>query len=106
MKTLAFSTFAILAAIAGTAACDGPFSGDEGSAFETDCRQICEKYEDCVDDDTDIDDCTADCVENSVESDNFQEEVDNCEECLDGESCIESVFGCSSECGEVIDEST
>ncbi len=90
----------------GLIACDGPFSGDDGNAFETDCKQICERYEECVDGDTDIDDCTAKCVERSVESDNFRDDVDDCESCLDNDTCLENIFGCNDECKDVLGEST
>lgn len=98
--------FGALVLAGGSVACDGIFSGDDGNAFETDCRQICTEYEDCVDEDTNIDDCTSKCVERSVESDNFQEEVDACETCIDDQGCLENVFGCSDECNDVLEEST
>jgi len=98
--------FGAMLLVGGAIACDDGFSGDDGNVFETDCKQICERYEDCVDEDTDIDDCTAKCVERSVESNNFQEEVDECENCLDDGGCLEQAFTCNSECADVLDEST
>ena len=98
--------FGALFLVGGAVACDGPLSGDDGNVFETDCKQICERYEECVDGDTNIDDCTDKCIERSIESDNFQQEVDGCETCLDNDTCLENVFGCNAECGDVLDEST
>ncbi|HEY1097922.1 MAG TPA: hypothetical protein VGF99_03300 [Myxococcota bacterium] len=92
--------------VGGIIACDGPFSDDDGAEFETDCRQVCEEYKDCYDVDFDADACTSECIDESVNSASFRDSVDDCEECMDDESCLAQSFTCNSECSGVIDEST
>ena len=104
--TLSSMLFGATLALGGLLACDGPFSGDDGAEFTTDCRQVCEEYKDCYDTDFDADGCTDECVDESISNSGFQDKVDDCEECMDEETCLTGAFACASECNEVIDEST
>ena len=105
-STLSALVCVALLTTAGLIACDGPFSADEGSEFETDCRQVCDEYKDCYEKDFDADACSSECIDESIRSTDFQKQVDDCEECMDDETCLSGVFACASECGPVIDEST
>jgi hypothetical protein len=73
----------------------------------TDCRQICEAYQQCVaGEDFDEQSCRDECSENAL-NDSFEDDVDDCENCLDDDaSCVENGVGCATECARVIAEST
>jgi hypothetical protein len=66
-----------------------------------DCTQICERYQDCVDDEYDVDDCVDRCETNADEDEDFAEATDACETCLDDQSCGES-FDCVDECVGIV----
>jgi hypothetical protein len=68
----------------------------------TDCQQICERYSDCFDASYDVSACRTRCVDNARDSANFDQRVDECENCLDDRSCTSAVFGCGTECTTIV----
>lgn len=72
-----------------------PFAacGDEGPLDEidqvTDCLNICERYQDCVDSDVDLTACTDACEDLAEIDEETQLELDRCDDCLDDRSCQE-----------------
>ena len=66
-----------------------------------DCAQICERYQDCFDNDYDVEACTNRCEDNADTQNGFADKADACENCLDDRSCTGS-FACVSECGGIV----
>ncbi len=67
-----------------------------------DCSQICNRYEECIDGDYDVDGCIDRCETNADEEEGFAERADNCETCLDGDdSCAESL-PCADDCVGIV----
>ena len=74
-----------------------------GSAENTwNCAEICEAYEDCVDEGTDVSECTSSCLEQAEKDDSYAAQVDECEACIDDKSCLEGAFQCSLACAGVV----
>lgn len=71
-----------------------------------DCVQICDKYADCYDDDLDKTECVDSCEANGDADPDFEEQASDCEECIDGSSCLEATVDCATQCGSVVAEST
>lgn len=99
MKLIRMTILAAFAAVSLTAAstgCDGPLDR------AIDCQQICERYKDCVDSSYDVSDCASRCRDKAGSSSTFDQQADNCENCLDDRSCQSSVFQCSAECIAIV----
>lgn len=93
--SLIFACLMAIPAAAITASC----ADDVEEAFN--CQQICQRYDDCVDDDYDVTACIDRCEENADADEDFAERADACEACLDDRSCGES-FPCVDECIGVV----
>ena len=88
MKTLLIaSSFASLLTL-GILGCD---DADQ----IVDCAQICDKYNDCIDNDIDRTQCIDQCEDKAEEHDDA---ADDCENCLDGTTCVEATFQCGLQC--------
>ncbi len=68
----------------------------------TDCQDICSRYSDCFDDSYDVSACRTRCSDNARDSETFDQQVDQCENCFDDRSCASTVFGCTSECMTIV----
>jgi len=68
----------------------------------TDCQDICSRYSDCFDDSYDVGACRTRCADNARDSENFDQRVDQCENCFDDRSCAGTLFGCAVECTTVV----
>jgi hypothetical protein len=66
----------------------------------SDCIDICGRYQDCIDDDYDTDSCADRCEDMAHR--NGTSHVDECEDCLDDQSCTGAVFNCSAECVSIV----
>jgi hypothetical protein len=71
-----------------------------------DCAKICNKYAECIDDGVDKADCTDRCEDHAQNDDTFEEQANECEDCVTGESCTDSTVECSGACAWVVAEST
>lgn len=71
-----------------------------------DCAQICEKWENCFEEDVDNSDCVDTCEDAADADEDFERKVDNCEGCLDNTSCSEATVECTDECAVIIAKST
>ena len=96
-KTVLMKSSALVGVLLLAFAC-----GDEDPVDEVDqvvdCLEICERYDDCVEE-IDLTACT-DACEDRIEVDSELAEVaDECEDCLDDRSCGEiETAGCFDEC--------
>ena len=68
----------------------------------TDCQQICSRYADCFDSSYDVDGCRNDCRDSADADEDFDQHVDNCENCLDDRSCSSATFSCAAECAGIV----
>lgn len=66
----------------------------------TDCSSICNKYKDCIDGDYDVDACESDCTD--MVSEEETSDIDMCKDCVDDNSCVDSVFSCTDECAGIV----
>jgi hypothetical protein len=90
LSVFALTSFVLLATTGGCS--------EVGEAI--DCDQMCNKMQDCIDDDIDVHDCAERC-EDRVDDNSLADKLDACTDCLDrGVSCNEVVDECSA-CDEV-----
>lgn len=92
-----FLCLGLLVGSIGACADDGPI---ESLDQYTDCMDICNRYADCIDDDYDVGACEDRCTDKDYNNDSNQ--IDACEDCLDGKSCTGSVFQCGAECALIV----
>ena len=62
-----------------------------------DCQMICDKQRECVDSEYDVDACRDECETKSDADEDFRQEANECEACLDGKSCTEAI-SCLDNC--------
>ncbi len=62
------------------------------------CADVCSRYQDCIDDEVDVGDCTSKCEDEATEDESVEDRLEGCETCLDDKSCSDSVFRCSDDC--------
>lgn len=67
------------------------------------CRDVCERYQDCFREEFDTDACTDRCEDDADASENREERLESCESCIDDESCASGTFKCGAQCAGVID---
>ena len=66
----------------------GTFAGGGDDAEDVvDCIDVCDRYQDCVDDDYDVDDCVDRCEDEADDSDAWRDRLRSCSECIDDRSC-------------------
>ncbi|MEZ4232952.1 MAG: hypothetical protein R3B89_27480 [Polyangiaceae bacterium] len=95
-----FVSFICLSAALAIVGC-----GDDNSLIEeanntVDCGQICSTYSDCVTD-IDVTDCTDYCEDEADKSEQTEDRVQACEDCLDDKSCSEAAMSCWDNCAFV-----
>lgn len=66
------------------------------------CRQVCDRYQECFDSDYDVSECVDTCTDEADEDDDYSRRVDVCESCIDGLSCGEATFDCATECVGIV----
>lgn len=93
--------FAILT-VFGVACSEDPITTFDRN---TDCADICDKYQECVQGDYDKDDCTTQCKDMTTDDDT--QKIDKCQECLaDNTSCVDKVSSCTDDCAGIIAKSS
>ncbi|MCA9622658.1 MAG: hypothetical protein KC731_26740 [Myxococcales bacterium] len=68
----------------------------------TDCQDICSQYADCYDSTYDVGDCRSSCTRAAKDDPDFDQLVDQCENCFDDRSCTSAEFGCASDCSTIV----
>ena len=71
------------------------------------CNDLCSCYADGVDSDYNVGECRNDCraeaqANDDFEDQDFEDQVDRCEGCLDEGSCTESTFESATPCGSIV----
>ena len=90
-------------AILGLAGCgDAEDAADEVQEL-FDCSAICSAFELCVDDDGfDTTECIDRCEENADASDLFEEQAEDCTDCVGTDACDEGVWQCEGICDGIV----
>jgi hypothetical protein len=78
--------------------------GDEADEISNriTCSDVCNRYADCFDDDYDVDACVDDCEDEATPDEEKEAELEECDACIDDESCTSAVFECTSECAAFV----
>ena len=66
------------------------------------CTDVCERYSDCFDDDYDVDACVDRCEDEATPDEEKEAELEECDACIDDESCASAVFECTTECAQFV----
>ncbi len=68
-----------------------------------DCRQICDRYADCVGGEDDVEACRESCRDKALENDDWEAKVGRCSDCVDNDnSCVEDAFKCTADCAGIV----
>jgi len=68
-----------------------------------DCKDVCQRYADCFDHDYDVDACDNRCQSDASNSDDKQQKLDDCHDCIgSNDSCASDFAKCSTSCGTFI----
>jgi hypothetical protein len=68
-----------------------------------DCHDVCQRYATCLNSDYDVDACKDRCENAAGNSDDKQNKLDDCHDCIgDNDSCVDDIAKCSSSCGTFI----
>lgn len=67
------------------------------------CGDVCERYSDCFDPDYDVDGCVDRCEDKATPDEEKEAELEECDACIDDESCASAVFECTAECAQFIE---
>jgi len=101
MKLLRLTTLLGICAISGfaTVAC-----GDAADAVTNTitCGDVCDRYAECFDRNYDVDACVDRCENDATADEEKEAELEECEACIDDESCTSSLFECAAECGQFV----
>lgn len=82
----------------------GTFAGcsDDDAEDVIDCLDVCDRYQECVDDDYDVDDCVDRCEDEADDSDTWRNRLRSCSDCINDRSCLTTTFACSDECTGIV----
>jgi hypothetical protein len=96
----AIRTALVLCGLAGMAVvgCD---STDEVTNRIT-CGDVCDRYAECFDSDYDVGACVERCEDQTTPDEEKEAELEECEACIDDESCTAAVFECTTECAQFV----
>lgn len=81
-------------------ACDSEDDPVHSIDRSTDCADICKAYKDCISTDYNVDRCSDRCSD--MDTQKQSDAIDKCEDCLDDQSCVDSVFKCTDECAGIV----
>lgn len=84
-------TFALLSA-----------AGCESVSNTITCADVCNRYQECFDEDYDVSGCTDRCEAEASADEEKEAKLEACEQCIDDESCASALFECTTECAGVI----
>jgi hypothetical protein len=66
------------------------------------CADVCNRYQECFDDDYDVSGCTDRCEDEASADEEKEAKLEACDECIEDRSCASAVFSCTTECAGVI----
>ncbi|WP_257460061.1 hypothetical protein [Archangium lipolyticum] len=74
------------------------------SGCKSDCSVSCERYQECVSANLNVDRCTDQCNSRSEDDKNFATRAEDCAKCVEDKTCSEANSRCWDECLPVIDD--
>lgn len=80
----------------------GGCSAEDVISNTIDCNDVCSRYKDCFDSDYDVSACTQECEDDASSDADKERRLEECDDCIDGLSCTETVFECSGECAGIV----
>ena len=87
----------LMAAIVTTATTLANGCGTADEVF--DCQSVCNRYHDCYNADYDVDACRDRCESDASNSDDKQNKLDACHDCIgDQNSCVSDIANCVQSC--------
>jgi hypothetical protein len=89
----------LLAIAAGFSACSDV---TDPVTTKIDCSSVCDRYKECFDDDYNTGKCKDDCENLAEDNDAKQDQLDQCDDCMDDKSCTSATFACAGQCGRFI----
>jgi hypothetical protein len=72
------------------------------SGCGSDCRVVCEKEQECLSADLNIDSCTDTCNEKADDDEDYADKTKECAECVSERVCSETFKSCLDDCFGVI----
>ena len=66
------------------------------------CAEVCNRYQDCFNEDYDVSSCTDKCKSRAGNDDDKQSQLNQCEACIDDKSCTAAAFSCATECVGIV----
>lgn len=97
LTPLALGTVVILGVSAG---CGDDITDPLTNAIT--CQDVCERYEDCLDEDYDVSSCRSRCEDAATDDEAWEDRLESCEACLDDRSCASAAVDCASECSGIV----
>jgi hypothetical protein len=61
------------------------------------CRDVCQKRQECIAGDVDVGRCAARCEDRSDQDPSYAQRISRCEACIEDRSCVEALT-CWNEC--------
>lgn len=96
LKSFAF--FCLFLSVTGVAC-----SAADPITNKWDCHDVCKRYADCFNSDYDVDACKDRCESAASNSDDKQNKLDDCHDCIgENDSCVDDIAECSSSCSTFI----
>lgn len=74
--------------------------GDIDNSF--DCNNICDRYRSCFDSSYNTSACYSRCQARGTSNDEDRRRVDTCAACINGLSCVNTVFTCGVQCSSIV----
>lgn len=59
-----------------------------------DCHQVCSRYKECIDKDSDETNCASKCRDKAADDASYRKKADDCEACINDKSCAGAALGC------------
>lgn len=66
------------------------------------CADVCNRYQECFDEDYDVEACTDRCEDDATAREDKEDQLEECDACIDDESCASATFGCASQCVQFV----
>ena len=66
------------------------------------CSSVCNRYKDCFDNNYDVGKCTDSCAADANTNADKDRQLNQCNDCIDGQSCTGAAFSCTTECAGIV----
>jgi hypothetical protein len=69
---------------------------------KSDCRVACEKKQECIASDMDVDKCAASCDQKAKQDKGFASQAQECSQCVKSRTCSDTMKQCLDDCFTVV----